>query len=86
MGMEALPEWKVETKETFNRLKEHGKVHMHSPRMVMHRRTMILHGLSIEMYIAATFCKLFPKEEDSSPKNILYFLFLLMLMGEGGFP
>ena len=37
---------------------------MHNPRMLMHKRTMILHGCSIEMQIATKFYKFLPKEEN----------------------
>ena len=48
---------KEETKETFLilsiiRLEEDGNVHMHSPRLLVHTRTNILHYCSTEMHIA----------------------------------
>ena len=59
---------KEEKKETFillsiTRLEEDGKVDMHSPMILVHTRTSILHYCSIEMHIAAIFSQVFSQEE-----------------------
>ena len=48
---------------TFNKSEEDGKFHMHIPRMLMHRRTMILQGCSTKLQIAAKFSQFFAQRE-----------------------
>ena len=55
---------------------------MHSPKMLMHRRTMILHGCSTELQIATIFSQVFAQRETFSLKYGSLFLdYLLILRG-----
>ena len=58
---------------------------MHSPRMIMDRRTNIFHYCSTEMQIAAIFSQVFAQRENFSLKYGSLFLDYLLYF-EGGFP
>ena len=57
---------------------------MHSPKMLMNKRTMILHSFSTEVQIAAKFYKFLPKYEKFL-LSITYFLDSLLILKEGFF-
>ena len=52
---------------------------MQSPRMLMHRKTLILHGFSLELQIAAIFSQVFAQRGFFSLKYSLFSWFLLIL-------
>ena len=63
---------------------------MHSPRMMMHRRTMNMHGCSTELQIAAIFSQVFAQREKNSLKYGSLFPDYLLILRVGvflwGFP
>ena len=64
------------------RLEEDEKFHTHSFKMLMHRRTMILHGCSTELQIVAIFSQVFVQREIFSLKYGSSFPdYLLILRG-----